>query len=359
MGSFDATNAHPATPDLALKGLVYRMVDFKINRSGLRGDQDSPVTFEIHVQPGFSHLELSGVLTVLRTANDILNDGRFSWRITSDAPGLVSSIDTLLVRTEPSIADHLLSDCLIVVGGADCAAFGSWPKRVRAMRRDRRPVMLFSEAASQYIKFVDHPDVTLTTHWRDMPILTEAGFRGELTTRLGEVHDGVMTCAGESYVMEATIHLIADLVEPDALGLLANQLLIENVRGFERDQPKGISGGENFLEKRLRQAIAIMERTTEEPQQISQIANQVGVSPRQLERLFNLHLNQSPAKFYRTIRVKRAHIMITETKLRLAEVAIACGFASTSSLSQAYRKVYGRTPTQATAQKNSRKNGRA
>lgn len=308
----------------------------------------SRIEFEIYVQPAFSHLELSAVTTVLKTANKVLNKDLFHWHITSDMSGLVSSEDELLVRTEPVIGEQqYLPDCLVVVGGSDCSGQRSWPGRIRAMQRMSRPVVLFSEAASKYIKITGQTNGALTTHWRDIPILMETGYYPTLTSNLAEMNKGILTCAGEVYAIEAIIRLISIFMTPSDSALLANLLLVDNVRAYERGQPKGMSDSGNFLERRLQQAIAIMEETAEHPVQVAQIASEVGVSPRQLERLFSLHLNQTPARFYKMIRVKRAHVMITETRMPLSEIAIACGFASASSLAQAYRKQFGQTPKQA------------
>lgn len=316
------------------------------NRALTSEDKKDGIGFEIYVQPGFSHFELSSVIAVLKTANDILEHDRFDWHITSDLSGLVSSEDEILVRTEPSIGDQYLKDCMVVVGGADCSVSRGWVGRVRAMQRERRPVVLFSDSASAYIKTLGKVSGALTTHWRDVAILHETGHYPTLTTHLAEVYNGVVTCAGQGFAAETILRLISEFLSPNDSAVLANMLMIDNVRAFDRDQPKGMGDSVNFFEKRLQRAISIMEETAEHPIKVIEIANQIGVSSRQLERLFMLNLNLSPARFYRLIRVKRAHVMITETKMALSEVAVACGFSSSAALSRAYQAEFSRTPKQ-------------
>jgi len=311
-----------------------------------QNDGEQSLNAEIFVQPGFSHLELASVLSVLQAANDVRKRDQFTWQVTSDRPGLLSGSGEMLVRAEPAIGDQYLKHVMFVIGGQNCNSAG-WLPRLRAMQRTKRPVMLFSDAATEYIKATAPQRGPVTTHWRDIDILNETGSYQTLTTHLAENNDGVFTTAGQGYALEAVIGFLSSLLGPQDSAEIAGMLILEDIRGFQRDQPKGISDNPNFFEKRLQRAIAVMEETIENPLKVSDLASQVGVSTRQLERLFMVSLNISPARFYKQIRLKRAHTLISDTRMPLIDVAIVCGFSTTSSLSQAYRQEYGQTPNQA------------
>ena len=310
------------------------------------GAEERLLNFEIFVQPGFSHLELSSVLAVLQAVNDVRKKDQFSWQITSDRPGMLASNGDMLVRAEPAIGDQYLRHAMFIIGGQNCRSAG-WLPRLRAMQRAKRPVMLFSDAATEYIKSVSPARGPVTTHWRDIDILSETGDYPTMSKRLAENNDGVFTSAGQGYAMEAVISFLGGVLGPQDSAGIASMLILEDIRGFQRDQPKGISDNPNFFEKRLQKAIAMMEETIENPLKVSDLADQVGVSTRQLERLFMVYLNTSPARFYKQIRLKRANTLISDTRMPLIDVAIVCGFSNTSSLSQAYRQEYGKTPNQA------------
>jgi AraC family carnitine catabolism transcriptional activator len=49
------------------------------------------------------------------------------------------------------------------------------------------------------------------------------------------------------------------------------------------------------------------------------------------------------------LRLKLANKLITDTNLPIAEIAFASGFASSTSLSRAYRREYNMTPYQVRA----------
>ena len=306
---------------------------------------------EIFVQPGFSDFELSAIIQVLQTANDVCNVDRFAWQVTSDQPGLIASSSELLVRAEPTIGDEYLKDCLFVIGGQGVSAPG-WINRVRAMQRLKRPAVLLSDAATKYIKTSATLSGPVTTHWRDIGILHETGDYPTLTTHLVENNNGILTCAGQSHTQEIVIGLLSEILNPQDCAELSNTLILDNVRGFQRDQPAGLSKSPNFFEKRLQNAIALMEGNVETPLRIAFLAGEIGVSTRQLERLFMFYLGKSPAKFYKHIRLKHAQALIVDTQMPLIDVALASGFSTSSSLANSYRQEFGTTPNKARNRKN-------
>lgn len=311
------------------------------------------ISVEVFVQPGFWQVELASILSALNTANDVCGQERFDWQITSDHPGIVESNGDMMVRAEPSIAEQYLKQILIVVGGTDCRGAG-WMARLRAMLKIQRPVILLSGAATEYIKATAPKKTPVTTHWGDVNVLSESGDYPSLTTHLAEETAGVMTCAGGGHTLELMVGILSKDLSPQMAAELSATLLLENIRGPQRDQPKGMSHSSNFLEKRLKSAIRLMEDTIEHPLKVSNLARQVGVSTRQLERLFLIHLDETPAKFYKKIRLKRAHALVTDTQMPLIDVALACGFSDSSSLSRAYRLEYAKTPNQIRAASRSK-----
>ncbi len=321
------------------------MTTLSRNPPGFTASDTRPaLEFEIFVRAGFSQIELSTILAVLQTANDLGSTLRFAWRITSDLPGLVTGESDLLVRAEPTIGLDALSDYLFVIGGADCNG-SIWLPRARAMQKQGRPVFLLSEAAAEFIRVTPSLKESATAHWRDLPALQEAGFSAEFSNQLVAKSGGTIhTCAGRLHTAEIVIRLLSEVLDPQDSAELASVLMVQDVRGFQQDQPMGASTNANFLENRLQKAIAAMEDAVEAPRQTADIAAQVGISVRQLERLFMLSLKTTPARYYRRIRLKRARRLINDTKLPLLEIALACGFSTSASLAKAFRLEFGLTP---------------
>ena len=82
----------------------------------------------------------------------------------------------------------------------------------------------------------------------------------------------------------------------------------------------------------------------EEPISPAMLAQDVGMSTRQLERLFRRYLNRSPKRYYMELRLQKARNLLLQTDMSVINVALACGFASPSHFSKCYRALYKTTP---------------
>lgn len=96
---------------------------------------------------------------------------------------------------------------------------------------------------------------------------------------------------------------------------------------------------------KVKAALIIMEQNIENTLSIPELAASVGVSRRQLERLFFENMNSSPALAYRRVRLERARHLLMQTKAPLIEIAIEVGFENASHFAKLFRKTYGQSPT--------------
>jgi transcriptional regulator GlxA family with amidase domain len=95
---------------------------------------------------------------------------------------------------------------------------------------------------------------------------------------------------------------------------------------------------------KLSQVIQMMEGNIEDPMSPADLAEEVGMSTRQLERLFRRYLNRSPKRYYMELRLQKARNLLMQTDMSVINVALACGFASPSHFSKCYRSHYNTTP---------------
>ncbi|SHF21440.1 transcriptional regulator, AraC family [Litoreibacter ascidiaceicola] len=306
--------------------------------------------FELYVTAGFSELELSAITHTLAQANDMLAEHWFSWRYVSDAPGLVKGASGMMVRAEPAIMNYGFSDVMIVVGGRQDDK-PAWLARARAMQRQARLVVLLSDAATVYIKSTSQPAGGVTTHWRDIAALEESGYHPNLTTRFSENSDGIITAAGVGATAELVIGLIASQLQAPHVAELGNRLLLHTIRKSNAEQPKDIADNEGLFDIHVTQAIRLMEDTIAEPMSMAELTAQVGLSTRHLERVFRKVFNDSPARFYKKLRAKRARTMIEETLMPMVDIAVATGFGSVNTLSKAVKDEYGMTPSKMRARR--------
>ena len=91
-------------------------------------------------------------------------------------------------------------------------------------------------------------------------------------------------------------------------------------------------------------AIDLLQRSIEQPPSLAQAAGTLGVSPRQLKRLFATHLGASFKRFDRELRLERAKELLEQTGMTVMAVAVATGFGSVEHFSRSYRTRHGTSP---------------
>jgi AraC-like DNA-binding protein len=77
---------------------------------------------------------------------------------------------------------------------------------------------------------------------------------------------------------------------------------------------------------------------------VRDMAEFVALSPSHFSRAFKQSLGSSPMAYVTARRVERAKLMVTSTRERLMDIALACGFSDQSHLTRSFRRVVGLSP---------------
>ena len=154
----------------------------------------------------------------------------------------------------------------------------------------------------------------------------------------------VITCAGGSSVADLAAELVRRHVGVSAEKNAVEILHIERLRVGKDVQPRNpmdlpISDG------RIKSVLAYMENNLENPVSVAQLASYMGVSRRQMERIFELDLKLSPVAAYMRLRMQRASELLARTNRPLVEVAFDSGFDNSSHFTRRFRTMFGCTPT--------------
>jgi AraC family transcriptional regulator, regulatory protein of adaptative response / DNA-3-methyladenine glycosylase II len=91
-------------------------------------------------------------------------------------------------------------------------------------------------------------------------------------------------------------------------------------------------------------ALAIIEGGALDEGSVEDLAARLGVSGRQLRRLFRQHLGASPVAVAQTRRVLLAKQLIHDTDLTMTDVAMAAGFGSVRRFNETFRQLFQRPP---------------
>jgi AraC family transcriptional regulator len=97
--------------------------------------------------------------------------------------------------------------------------------------------------------------------------------------------------------------------------------------------------------RRLQELRAYVEQHLSSPLHLPQLASLAGSSVRQFARAFKESTALTPHQFVLRRRIERAKTLLTESCLTVSDIAAACGFASTSRFTSAFRRVTRSTPT--------------
>jgi len=96
----------------------------------------------------------------------------------------------------------------------------------------------------------------------------------------------------------------------------------------------------------VNRALALIEQgALDEGRDVQGLADRLGVGERQLRRLFRQHLGASPISVAQTRRVHLAKQLLHETRLPMAEVALASGFGSVRRFNETFQELFDRPPS--------------
>ena len=315
--------------------------------------QDSSLrAFYFVLLPGFSLLALAGALDVLRAANIDAGNTLYSWRLLS--PGN----DAVKVESSGGIelqAERLL-DCQIkkvpdnsviaVCGGEGSHSFrntdlSSWLKQ--AAKRD---VHIGSISDGAFVLadcglFYAHRS---TIHWKCLDAYRRLYPDLDSRVTMLEIDRQRFSCAGGTASLDLFLHFVHEDQGFDSVAKITKNYFHDTLRDNSTGQHMAEAYRYASRSKALAEALRIMTSNIEQPLSISDIAERSGTTQRSIDRLFKRHLGQSPAKYYRELRLARAASLLQQTGLPVAEIALSCGFSTASHLGQHFREFSGKTP---------------
>ncbi|MCB6185111.1 GlxA family transcriptional regulator [Leeia sp. TBRC 13508] len=183
-----------------------------------------------------------------------------------------------------------------------------------------------------------------TIHWTEQERFCEEFNKIIVTSSLYEIDNQRMTCAGGSCSLDLLLHLIHIQFSSELAGKVAEQLCIERIRDKNEKQRIPLQNIIGPTQPKLTEAVMLMEANLEEPLTTLDIATYVGLSKRQLERLFKQYLNCVPSKYYLDLRLNRARHLLLTTSKSIVQIGLICGFSSGPHFSSAYKMNFGITP---------------
>lgn len=303
--------------------------------------------------PEFSQLSLSSFLDPLRLANSISGRSFFEWAVAS-SDGMpvecASGISVAVGKDFAGVASDLRragrADLIVVCAGdrVEKQASASLVNLLRLSRRRKVPISALGTATWLLAASGMLDDTACTIHWPKQAALVETFGRLRVTNKLF-VRDGdLVTCAGEFASFDLAMELISEHLGRDNASAVCRHTTASQWRsGSDRQW----SCGSEYagLSSKLAEVVRLMDQHIDDPLSLGDMATCVGLSRRQVERLFARYVSCSPMRYYLRLRLDRAKRLIEQTDMPLLEIAVACGFTSASHFSKCFREAFGRAPS--------------
>lgn len=314
----------------------------------MREDPKPTLTLLIIVTPNFNLAATVGFLDPFRASNYLDGSILFRWNLVSATGGDVIASNGLSVGTV-ALRDvrNQTPDIVIVSSSWAPEAYNSVPLHGALARWARAGVTLgaldtgaFILAEAGLLK-----GKRATTHYEHIDALKELYPETETLEDLF-VYDGKrITCCGGNASTDFALHIIRSMHGDSLANAAARYLFHQSLR------PQGTSQNPSAVEPLgstapgvLKKAIKLMEENLEDALSITQICKRIKMSQRQLDRLFAQFVRKSPVLYYRDIRLDRARGLVTQTDMRLSEIAVASGFSNQAHFSRAYKERFGLSP---------------
>jgi AraC family carnitine catabolism transcriptional activator len=311
--------------------------------------QNRKANIGILLRPKFSFSELGLVIEPLFITNWLLEEKRYNWQLLSMDGGDIQASNGLSLKTDPVPVTTDGYDGLFVLASFEMKTLnrddrpGDWLRQAACNRR----MICGIEGGSEVLAAAGLLDgYRAAIHWDNYDGFCELYPEVEASLDLYVMDGHRMTCAGGTAVVDFMFHWLAPQLGNTICGRLQEHMIENRARTGSRSQ---IQPGNQTGEKNhplVRQALEIMRESIENPVAISEIAKDLGISVRQLERRFVAELHTSPSKHYLYMRITRAHRLLQQTNMPVAEVAAGSGFQSLEHFSRTYRQYYGCPPSQ-------------
>lgn len=302
--------------------------------------------FSFFLLPEFTHIAFSCALEPLRIANLVSGKPLYRWTLLSEDGRTATCSNGSVTLTEGGMEAGRKTDRLFLISGVNVQAHAT-PKLLSWLRRERAagtPLGAICSAAYVLAKAGFLDDMETALHWAWHDLFAEEFPEVRLVRNVFVAREKIITASGGTAAADLMLHLIGKSHGEDLATEVADQMVYNAVREGTAAQRVSIQSRHGMRNEHLKRAIAMMEAAIESPMSPSLIAEELGISTRQLERLFGRYLNSTPKHYFMEMRLHRAQNLLVQSEQSVTEIAMACGFQSTSHFSKVYRAHFGRSP---------------
>jgi transcriptional regulator GlxA family with amidase domain len=309
--------------------------------------RDLPINFFFVLLDNFTLLSLAAAIDSLRLANQLSGRTLFSWTMVGEKGPSIKSSSGMPIQLDKHLPETNRGDYIVICGGVDIQSTTT-SGVVNWLRREARKGVVIAGISTGAYTLASSgllSNKKATIHWELHDLFEELFPSTDLMKTSYEIDGKRLTAAGGTSPIDMCLSIISDEFGEELAFAVADQLLYTEIRDTKLTNRLSLSTRLQTPIPKLNHAIELMEAHIEEPLHLTEVANAVGLSQRQLERLFLNNLERTPKKFYIELRLQKARNLLMQTELKIIDIAVICGFVSAGHFSKVYKQHYKKSPS--------------
>ena len=310
---------------------------------------EPPVTLHVGflLMPEYTLSTFANAIGILRLANRLTDRALYRWSVYSiDGEPVVSSAG-LEMKVDGRLDTEQPMHILLVCGGYRIKNYCNKPVTDALRRLAKNKIALGALCTGSYVLAAAGllSGYRCTIHWENIASMREEFPNLQIVSSLFVIDRDRYTCSGGISSIDLMLNLIASIHGHQLVQQISDQFTCDRVRTEKDAQRAPLQYLIGASQPRLVDAVSLMESNIEEPLTLDEVADYVGISRRQLERLFNRYLHCAPSRYYLELRLSRARLLLLQTSIPVIDVAISCGFSTAPHFSKCYSDLYGKPPS--------------
>ena len=303
-------------------------------------------SFGFLLLPNFSLGAFSSAVEVLRLANHASGCQHYDWTTISVDGRPAMASNGIEVAVQCSIANAGLCSTVLLCSGINIQKWAD--KQVYAWLRktERRGANIGAMCTGSHVlaRLGLLDGYSCTVHWENLPGFAEEFPEIDVSDDIYVIDRNRFTCAGGFAAADMMLSFVIKKHGHDLAAAISEELLYERIRDEGASQRMALRLRLAVGQPKLLASITRMSEHIEQPVSQIDLAREVDLSIRQLERLFQKYLGCTPSRYYLDMRLNHARALLQQTSMSVMTVALAAGFVSASHFSKCYRHHFGRAP---------------
>ena len=294
----------------------------------------------------FSLVAFSNAIEPLRLANRTAKRRLYSWELASENGQKVTCSNGISLDVDVDIHSAKTHNFVVLCSGENVKDYTkkSMINWIRKEARNNKNIGAICTATYILAKAGLLDNSKSTIHWENQEALKEDFGDLDITESIYTIDKRKFTSAGGTASLDLMLKIIAEDFNTDLAKLIADQMLHDSIRTEMDKQLPSTPNRIGARNPKILTAIKSMETNIEEPLSPQTLATNLGISMRQLERLFQRYFSKSPKRYYMALRLQKARNLLLQTDMNVLQIALACGFSSSSHFSKCYKSEFNVTP---------------